>query len=854
MFDKTNRQITETSRGLNPPGQNSEALKKVLLDHWGYDRFLPQQFEAMDAVLNNLDSLVIFPTGGGKSLCYQAPAVASGELAIVVSPLISLMKDQVDALRSNGVQAAYLNSTLTGDEQSKVLDQINSHSLNLLYVAPERLASQHTQQFLIRNGRVKFFAIDEAHCLSQWGHDFRPEYRKLLELRELFPDASFHAYTATATKRVREDIITELGMKAPKVIVGSMDRPNLNYQIRRREKGIGQIIDVINKHENESGIVYCITRKEVDSTCSQLCANGISTKPYHAGLNSKDRQQNQDDFLQEKVDVIVATVAFGMGIDKSNVRYVIHSGMPKSLEAYQQESGRAGRDGLPAECWLFHRASDYMSWARIIELSPSQDAKEMAINSLRGVDRFCKDVKCRHKALADHFGEQLEIKNCNACDICLDDIELAEDSLTLAQKIISCVFRTNQNFGASYVSKVLTGSSDKRIIGNSHDKVSTYGLLSQKTLNDVRIWVEQLVGQGFLIKQGEYSVLKITDTGRQVLRGETTPLLTKTKPLKPKGSRSQTKVDLVNNINSLTELEKELFGLLREVRRQQALKQSVPAYVIFGDAALIEMSARRPSTLDEFHKINGVGRQKLESYGQIFIDAITNFCNSENIEPKKIIQSSGDTKIDTDMIAALKTDAFALFEKGLPVEEVASQLELSSLQTENYFSCYLNNQRSSDSSLNSLMAGLINSPSGDALLMMARFEKPFSFGELVNATGQSRHQIEGVLGRITTLYRQVTGDPEARVWEKQRGDYEIPPEVRKRIVDAFERTRKDTGQKPVDSSPKLAPRLGERWSPQEEAVLRAGFAEGQSTAEIARALERTSGGVRSRLRKMGLIE
>jgi ATP-dependent DNA helicase RecQ len=708
VFDKTDEPITEASSEFNIPSQNVVALKKVLADHWGYDRFLPQQFEAMDAVLNDLDSLVIFPTGGGKSLCYQAPAVASGELAIVVSPLISLMKDQVDTLRSNGVQAAYLNSTLTGDEQKKVLDHVNSHSLSLLYVAPERLANHHTQQFLMRNGRVKFFAIDEAHCLSQWGHDFRPEYRKLLALRKLFPDASFHAYTATATERVRQDIIAELGMKAPKVLIGSMDRPNLNYQIRRREKGIGQIIDVIKKHEKESGIVYCITRKEVDSTCSQLCTNGISAKPYHAGLDSMDRQRNQDDFLQEKVDVIVATVAFGMGIDKSNVRYVIHAGMPKSLEAYQQESGRAGRDGISAECWLFHRASDYMSWARIIELSPSQDTKEIAINSLRGIDRFCKDVKCRHYALADHFGEQLEIKNCNACDICLDDIELVEDGLTLAQKIISCVFRTNQYFGANYVSKVLTGSSDKKLLSNSHDKVSTYGLLSQEALNDVRIWVEQLVGQGFLVKQGEYGILKITDTGRQVLRGETTPLLTKANPPQPKGNRPQAKAQRTKRMDSLTGLEKELFGLLRELRRQQSLNQSVPAYVVFGDASLIEMSARRPSTLNEFHKIIGVGRQKLESYGQIFVDAISDFCNSKDIatdiEPKKTIQSSDNTKqssgdcIETNMNAALNSGAFALFEKGLLIEEVASKLDRASSTVETYLSCYLKKQGASDPS------------------------------------------------------------------------------------------------------------------------------------------------------------
>ena len=698
MPDNDKTQLTEVQH-VNANLANDElCLKNAMEVYWGYSDFRPLQLDAMKAVLEDADSLVIFPTGGGKSLCFQVPAVVNGGLGVVVSPLISLMKDQVDALQENGVEAAYLNSSLTGEQENEIFKQITNKSLSLLYVSPERLASQRTQQFLSRTGSVKFFAVDEAHCLSQWGHDFRPEYRELVDLRKLFPGASFHCYTATATERVRKDIVEALKMESPKVLVGSMDRPNLNYQVKRREKGIAQIVDVIKKYDGESGIVYCITRKEVESISSQLCQNGVSAKPYHAGLEPLQRQETQDDFLLEKVNVIVATVAFGMGIDKSNVRYVIHSGMPKSLEAYQQESGRAGRDGLPAECWLFHKPADYMSWARIIQMSPSEDANEIALNSLREMDKFCKNVLCRHQSLAKHFGETLESENCGACDICLDNVEMVEDCLVLAQKIISCVYRINQNFGANYVSKVLHGANDKQILGNAHDQVSTYGLLSEELRQDIRIWVEQLVGQGFLIKDGEYSVLKITDSGRAVLRGEVTPLLTKASQVKPvqTGARVQRGDDLVK----LTELEQALFEKLRGIRREIASEQSVPAYHIFGDASLISMALRRPSTLDEFHKINGVGSQKLEKYGQVFVDAIVLFCGDNQLETGRSIQNvKRVAKKSNKRRAAINSDAFELFDAGMTVEQVAIKLERATSTVDTYLVAYLSHKRVTDPSV-----------------------------------------------------------------------------------------------------------------------------------------------------------
>lgn len=775
---------------------NGEHLKRAMKVHWGYDGFKPLQYEAMDAVLNNKDSLVVFPTGGGKSLCFQVPAVVLGGLGVVVSPLISLMKDQVDALRENGIRAAYLNSSLTGEQENEILEQVANKSLSLLYVAPERLASQRTQQFLSRTGSVKFFAVDEAHCLSQWGHDFRPEYRELIVLRKLFPDASFHAYTATATERVRQDIITELGMESQRVLVGSMDRPNLNYQIRRREKGVGQIVDVIKKHEKMSGIVYCITRKEVESTCNQLCENGILAKPYHAGLDFSERQQTQDDFLQEKVDVIVATVAFGMGIDKSNVRYVIHSGMPKSLEAYQQESGRAGRDGLPAECWLFHKAADYMSWSRIIQMSPSEDANEIALNSLREIDRFCKDVKCRHQSLVNHFGEKLETKNCNACDICLDNIELVDDGLVLAQKIISCVYRTNQSFGASYISKVLHGANDKKIVSNFHDKVSTYGLLSKEAREDIRIWVEQLVGQSFLAKEGEYNVLKITDAGREVLRGEVTPLLTKAN--QANRSRSNSRTRRRDELDSLTELEQGLFGVLREIRRQEALDKSVPAYHIFGDASLIAMSVQRPSTLDDFQKINGVGRRKLEKYGQIFADAIIAFCGEKGCETdvarKFEKQIPGESK---KMNVAINSGAFALFESGMTTEEVAKNLCRATSTVESYLACYLRNEKITDPSkwVDQRTAKLIKS-AGDACgweylkPIFLKLDEKVPYGEIKIVKQCLRNERFNEKGRVESAVDEVGAAPSPSIevsdFDKKKESFDRRYWAAKSSVEALE--------------------------------------------------------------------
>lgn len=598
-------------------------LEQALKQFWGFEQFRPFQEEAIHCVLDGRDSLVVLPTGGGKSLCYQAPATQLSGMAVVISPLISLMKDQVDSLEGIGIDAACLNSSLDANERSRVLARIEDKRLKILYVAPERLAMEGFMSFL-QSQDISFFAIDEAHCISMWGHDFRPEYRSLQHLKEIFPGTSIHAYTATATEQVREDIVQALGLREAETLVGSFDRPNLIYKVERRTQRIDQIRRVLDRHEGESSIVYCLRRSDVDSVTASLEKHGYSAGPYHAGLSDKDRKANQDAFLHEDVSIIVATVAFGMGIDKSNVRCVIHANAPKSIEHYQQETGRAGRDGLEAECHMFFSGSDFMTWRRFID-EMEDEPRAIALKKLHDMYAYCTSTTCRHRSLVTYFGQTLEardsaIEGCDACDACLGELQLADDPLILGQKILSCVIRLKQGFGAGYTARVLCGSTDKRIMEARHDALSTYGLLSDEKSRDVRDWIEQLVEQAYLIKTGDFSVLKISNKGRLLLQGEDTPIL-----LKPagKGARAakaarKAKIDK----ESWEGVDEALFERLRDLRRTLAKERSVPAYVVFSDATLRDMARQKPTTEEEFLEVYGVGSKKCKEYGAIFLEEI----------------------------------------------------------------------------------------------------------------------------------------------------------------------------------------------------------------------------------------
>src|SRR3954468_20322670 len=461
-----------TAESSNTGSSKTDELRRVLKTYWGFDDFLPLQREAMQCVMDDRDSLLVLPTGGGKSLCFQAPALCRNGLAIVVSPLLALMKDQVDGLRTCGIPAAAVNSTHSIHQKREIAQQVEAGKLRLLYMSPERLVSSRTMEFL-QNQQVSFFAIDEAHCISAWGHDFRPEYRGLRMLRERFPKAGIHAYTATATEAVRKDIAHQLGLDNAQVLVGDFRRPNLQYHVAHRERGLGQICGVIDRYRGQSGIVYCITRAEVDRTCAVLTELGYSALPYHAGMPDEERIRNQEAFLTEQTDTIVATIAFGMGIDKSNVRYVVHAGMPKSLENYQQESGRAGRDGVEAECWLLHSGRDAMTWKRMFQDLPV-DAQQAALAALEKMNAYATSASCRHAMLVEHFGQQWSRGPCGACDICLGKVGFMEDARTIGQKILSCVLRVRERFGADYVSQVLVGSKEAKILSAGHDQLSTW--------------------------------------------------------------------------------------------------------------------------------------------------------------------------------------------------------------------------------------------------------------------------------------------------------------------------------------------------------------------------------------------
>ncbi|HYV39322.1 MAG TPA: RecQ family ATP-dependent DNA helicase, partial [Gemmataceae bacterium] len=514
-----------------PSAADISSLLQLIQRHWGFKSLRPLQEQAMRAVLEGRDTVVVMPTGGGKSLCYQAPAVLRGGITVVLSPLLALMKDQVDSLQACGITAARIDSSQTPDENREQRQRVSSGQVNLLFVSPERLVTNDFGQWL-RGLGVRSFAIDEAHCISHWGHDFRPEYRQLRRIKEIFPGASVHAYTATATQQVRKDIADQLALTNPEVLVGNFDRPNLNYRVLPRHSQLTQVLEVLQRHQGEAGIIYCLSRRDVDELAVQLGKKGYKAKPYHAGMDSNLRRQTQDEFAAERIDVIVATVAFGMGIDRSNIRFVLHATMPKSVEHYQQETGRAGRDGLEAECVLLHSGADCMTWKSILEKS-SQEAGadpsflKNALKHLDDIDRYARGVICRHRALVNYFGQEFDATNCAACDLCLGDTSPLPEALIVAQKILSCVARVKERFGMGHVIAVLRGENNEKVTRLGHDKLSTYGLLRDKTKVDIRDWIYQLVSQRVLMQNdvtlpnGErVPILVLNDESWEVMRGQ----------------------------------------------------------------------------------------------------------------------------------------------------------------------------------------------------------------------------------------------------------------------------------------------------------------------------------------------
>jgi ATP-dependent DNA helicase RecQ len=613
---------------MNSPTERTTAdILAIVRRYWGYSELRPLQAEAITAGLEQRDSLVVMPTGGGKSLCYQVPAELARRTDIVVSPLISLMKDQVDGLRECGYPAAALYSGMTPEDLRRIEEQMVAGRFRLVFVAPERLLTPRFLHFIERLN-VRAFAIDEAHCISHWGHDFRPEYRQLAELKSRFPQTSIHAYTATATERVRADIVAQLRLDNPVLLVGAFDRPNLIYRVVPRVDARAQTLEVLRRHPSKAAIVYCISRNDTEAMAAFLQANRLRAAYYHAGMEADERRRTQDAFAAEEIDIVAATVAFGMGIDRSDVRCVIHAAMPKSVEHYQQETGRAGRDGLPAECVLLYSAADVLRWESLVQKSAA-DAKEPAevITASRELldhmRRLCTGVFCRHRKLAEYFGQKYTSPNCEACDVCLNEVEGLADATVTAQKILSCVARAGERFGAEHVVDVLLGANTERVRRWRHTELSTYGLMKgtdRKTLTNM---LYQLMDDGLLERTADdRPVLRLNAASREVLRGTRTVRL-----LQPKTKARKTRFDQM----SWESVDTGLFETLRNLRREIANQRNVPAYVLFSDATLRDMARLRPGSPSALLGVRGVGERKLADLGERFLEEIKNYCHANRL-------------------------------------------------------------------------------------------------------------------------------------------------------------------------------------------------------------------------------
>ena len=597
------------------------------LERWfGFSELRPLQKEAIDAALDGRDSLVVLPTGGGKSLCYQLPPLVTDRLTVVVSPLIALMQDQVDGLRLNGVPAAAAHSNLDADARRELRELSESGDLRLLFVAPERLFREDFLSWLAGQ-QLGAVAIDEAHCISQWGHDFRPEYRRLAELRERLPGVPVHAYTATATPRVRQDIEDQLALRDPVQLVGTFDRPELTYRVLPRQGLIDQVVDAIGRHRDAATIVYCISRKDTETLSSQLRSRGIEAQAYHAGLPAEERTRLSAAFRAEELHVVCATVAFGMGIDRSDVRLVVHAAMPKSIEHYQQETGRAGRDGLPSECLLLYSGADAAKWRMIVERGAEEhgdrEAAQAQLQLLHHMQRFAGRARCRHRSLSEYFGQDYTEASCGACDVCLDELELVPDSHVTAQKILSAVARTGQRFGASYVIDVLRGSRSEKVRARGHDQIPTFGLLKELTPMRLGNYIDQLIDDGSLVRSdGEYPVLQLNEESAEVLRGDRQVELRAPKGGLDQPARRRRRGGSTSVGRALTPVEQELFDRLRALRREIASGLGVPPYVVFSDVTLEEFARERPTTRAAMLECKGVGPKKFDSFGEQFLAAL----------------------------------------------------------------------------------------------------------------------------------------------------------------------------------------------------------------------------------------
>ncbi|MFI3189859.1 ATP-dependent DNA helicase RecQ [Crenothrix sp. D3] len=628
----------------------------VLKTVFGYDSFRGQQQAVIEHVIAGQDALVLMPTGGGKSLCYQIPALVRDGVGIVISPLIALMQDQVDALLQLGVKAAFLNSTLTMEQARGIEQQLVNNELDLLYIAPERLSAPRTLD-LFNRIKVSLFAIDEAHCVSQWGHDFRADYLQLSILHERFPTIPRIALTATADERTRQEIIVRLKLEHAPLYLSGFDRPNIRYAIVQKQNPRQQLLAFIrHQHDGDAGIIYCLSRKKVEETAQWLRTQGINALPYHAGMNSNDRQQHQQQFLRQESVVIVATIAFGMGIDKPNVRFVAHLDLPKSVEAYYQETGRAGRDGLPADAWMVYGLQDVVMLKRMLAGSDADEThKRLELHKLDAMLALCEQVHCRRQTLLGYFGDVLE-QPCGNCDTCLEPVQTWDGTIA-AQQALSCIYRTGSRYGVAYLIDVLQGKQNERIVSANHHQISTFGIGKAVDEQQWHSVFRQLVARGLVaINFEHFGVLNLIEASRPILRGEQQLILRK--DIKQEKIKRDKKIAGI--ARSRDDSNALLWDTLRAKRREIADAQEVPPYVIFHDATLMEMMEHKPTTLEKMAQLSGVGQRKLDLYGEKFLVIIREFFGEDN---------------DLSDTAA---ESIRLFRLGLTVQKIAEKRALKS--------------------------------------------------------------------------------------------------------------------------------------------------------------------------------
>lgn len=648
----------------------SKALE-ALKQYFGYDSFRPMQAEIIQAVYEKKDALVLMPTGGGKSVCYQIPALTMPGTALVVSPLISLMQDQVVGLRANGVQAAFLNSSLDATEQQQVEDDFFQGKLDLLYVSPEKVCSEGFLP-LLQRANLALVAIDEAHCVSAWGHDFRPEYTQLQFIKQQFTDVPVIALTATADRITRDDIVTQLKLDQPQVFLASFDRPNLSLEVRPGQRRKEQIIQFLKQRPDDSGIVYCLSRKSTEKLAADLNKAGFKAASYHAGMSSQDRAHVQDQFLRDEIPIVCATIAFGMGIDKSNVRWVIHYNLPKNLENYYQEIGRAGRDGAPAQTMLFYSYQDVMMLTDILQKNESENL-EVQLAKLDRMKQYAESLACRRRILLNYFNEDHQ-ENCGNCDICRNPPQ-AFDGTVLAQKALSAVYRLREKVGLNLLVDILRGSGRKEIRDLGYDQIKTFGAGRDISASGWLSYLSQLINLGFLeVAYDHYGVLRLTPASQRVLFEAEKVELVRIATLKER--REKEKVQLKTKTKA-DRIRDELFEVLRALRRKLAQQKGVPPYIIFSDATLEEMAAAKPVSDAEMCSISGVGERKLQLYGDVFMKAIIDYqAEQGNAKPGSTHRIS-----------------YELFQQGKTVQEIASQRGIQESTIFSHLaSCYLDGE------------------------------------------------------------------------------------------------------------------------------------------------------------------